>query len=152
VAAAVIITTLVLTAFIAVVSAGRYLATHSSQTNRKQNPQTDLLQPNSRWEGAFKFRPPNQDATGAVVFDVQSRDGDRFTGHYATENGKWQYEVLGRIRESEISLEFTRIIHEAEPRRIVGIAKVTGRLDGDRMVLLYQDEDSVADMTLWRAN
>jgi len=115
-------------------------------------PPADPLPASSRWEGAFKFRPPHQDITGAVVLNIQSREGDRFVAIYATENGQWQYEGIGQIHESEITLEFTRIIHEAEPRRIVGIAKVTGRVHGDRMELLYQDEDSVADMTLWRTN
>lgn len=112
----------------------------------------DPLPANSRWEGAFKFRPPNERYTGEVRLDITGRHGESFVGIYATEAGRWQWEVTGTLRDGKIDWEFTRIIHEAEPRQVVGHAKVSGRLRGPSMEVLYHDQDSVADMTLWRAN
>jgi hypothetical protein len=111
----------------------------------------DPLPVNSRWEGVFKFRPPNNAYSGEVRLEITGRQGESFVGIYATEAGQWQWEVSGILHASKIDWEFTRIIHEAEPRQVVGRAKVTGRLDGPWMEVQYQDENSVADMTLRRA-
>jgi hypothetical protein len=128
-----------------------FLAIFMRSNPHANPPKADPLPANSRWEGNFRFRPPHGDERHDVTLDITQRQDGSFIGIYATESDKWQWEVAGAVREGQIAWEFTRVLHEAEPRNLVGHAKVTGRLQGDRMDLLYKDEDSIADMTLLRA-
>jgi len=118
---------------------------------RTPPPAPDPLPVNSHWQGTFRFRPPHGTERHDGTLDVTQRQDGSFMGVYATESDKWQWEITGTVHDGHIAWEFTRVIYEAEPRNLVGRAKVTGRLEGNRMELLYQDDDSIADMTLLRA-
>jgi len=110
----------------------------------------DPLPANSQWEGTFQFRPPIENYSGDVRLHVTRRQGELFDGIYATEAGKWQWEVSGSVRAGKIEWQLERIIREAKPGQATGRAKVIGRLDGSLMEAEYQDGNSIADLTLKR--
>ncbi len=110
----------------------------------------DPLPANSQWEGTFQFRPPIEQYSGDVRLNVTRRQGELFDGIYATETGKWQWEVSGSVRDGKIEWQLERIIREAKPGQATGRAKVIGRLDGPLMEAEYQDGNSIADLTLKR--
>ena len=111
------------------------------------------LEPGSTWVGAFVFRPPIVDYTGDVSLRVVDRTGANFTGLYSTEGGNYVWECRGKVRGKLISWEFTRVVREKTPTKVVGHAHVTGRISGEVMKDLVFDSpgNGTADMTLTRS-
>lgn len=110
------------------------------------------LEPGSTWVGAFVFRPPIVDYTGDVSLRVVDRTGANFIGLYSTEGGNYVWECRGEVRGKLISWDFTRVVREKTPTKVVGHSRVTGRISGDVMSDLLFDSpgDGIADMTLTR--
>jgi serine/threonine protein kinase/Tfp pilus assembly protein PilF len=77
-----------------------------------------------RWAGRFTFA--GMEYVGDVELTLTERTGDAFKGVYATEQGKYAWEVAGTIRGSDIRWDFTKIVREPEPRFLVGNATVAG--------------------------
>lgn len=110
----------------------------------------DLLQTGSRWKGDFAFREPITNYTGDVMVIITERIGNTFKGEYSTETGKWQWKIQGTVDKDAVNWDFTEIIKEAEPRTVVGTAKVRATLLGSEMKgeFYIPNTKTVADMTL----
>jgi serine/threonine-protein kinase len=102
----------------------------------------------SRWQGDFLFRPPIENYGGDVAIDVESRDGETFTGRYTSENGDYCWRIAGTVRGGEVRWRFTEVVREKEPQNVVSSARGEGRLSGDELVGLFSDADSTADLRL----
>jgi hypothetical protein len=112
-------------------------------------PPADALQPGSVWAGTFQFRHPF-DGEGPVELRVTSREGDRFEGDYTTEAGRYAWRVAGTARGGQVQWKFTEVIHEEQPKDVVGKAHVQGTYDDKVMDVVFHHEvdDSTADMQL----
>jgi hypothetical protein len=117
---------------------------------RSQAP-PDALPVHSRWTGDFRFRSP-LDYTGDVELTVQERSGDRFRANYQTENGQYEWEVDGTLRDGAITGRFTRAIRDNAEHDVVGIARLDGRAEGGRLKLTFTQYAHVADLSLRRAD
>ena len=112
------------------------------------------LTPGSRWVGTFAFRPPFENYRGDVSLLIKERNGAKFTGIYATEGESYVWECHGDIQGNAISWGFARVIREKTPTNVVGVAHVTGRIEGDAMKSLVFEEpnEGAADMSLIRTH
>ncbi|HVS40167.1 MAG TPA: serine/threonine-protein kinase [Gemmataceae bacterium] len=111
-------------------------------------PAADAFQAGSEWDGAFRWIPVGDHDDGDVHVVVAERDGARFRGIYATEAGAYQWEIEGTVQGGKARWGFTRVLREQEPRDLVGHASVEAQCDGDRLEGVYQDQDSMARLTL----
>jgi hypothetical protein len=112
-------------------------------------PLADPFPAGSRWQGTFLFRPPIQNWGGDVAIDVDSRDGDSFTGIYTSERA-YCWRIAGTVRDGEVRWRFTEVVREKERTNVVATARGEGRLSGDELVALFIDPESTADMRLRR--
>jgi hypothetical protein len=92
----------------------------------------DFLLPGSQWHGYFDFEPAGN-GSGSVSLQIRERQGDTFRGSYVTEGGKWGWLVKGTLRGTMITWEFTDVVHEQEPRNVVGAAHVEGRCQNNQI-------------------
>jgi serine/threonine-protein kinase len=110
----------------------------------------DPLPAGSHWLGAFAFRPPIVNYVGDVAIEIDTRDGDSFTGVYTTEQGRYSWGIAGTIAAGEARWQFTHIRHEQEPRDVVGRVRCTARLEGDELVGVFSHPSGTADLRLRR--
>jgi hypothetical protein len=116
-------------------------------------------QAETTWKGTFRFRPPMQEYVGDVTIVVTHREGNQFSGTYATENGAYLWEIAGRVARDEagesIEWHVVRAVLELEPRPSMRAARATGVLRDNlcQQVLRIPDGsdpngESIADLTL----
>jgi serine/threonine protein kinase len=111
-----------------------------------------LLPSGSRWNGTFRFRPPNQDYRGDVDLQVTECHGGTFAGRYSTESGVYCWQVRGSIHGTRIDAALVEAVRGAGAENAVGKARITGEITGRTLEGQYRDPDSVADLRLQRAD
>jgi hypothetical protein len=111
----------------------------------------DDLQPGTEWSGVFRFRPPIKEYTGDVVLHVERREGEKFTGTYATERGQFVWRVQGTVHDGHIAWEFVEVIKESIPTEVVGNASVEGTYETGKLTVVFHHraKKTLADMVLW---
>jgi serine/threonine-protein kinase len=124
----------------------------TKSTNLAPSP-SDMLQQGSAWSGMFEFRPPITRYISDVQVRVLTRDGERFTAIYTTENKQYEWHIAGTIREGAIQADFTKAIREGGTP-LVGKARLSGQCKGEEMTLVFThpDNKSTADMKLRRVS
>jgi hypothetical protein len=95
----------------------------------------DPFRRGSLWAGTFRFDPT--DPPNPVAVKIGHRQGDRFRGNYLTEGGDYEWEIEGTTKDGKIHWDFTRMVREAEPRRVVGHARVDGTYQGTDMEVVF---------------
>jgi len=111
---------------------------------------SDPVQVGSQWKGHFRFLPPVMGYTGDIRVTVKERKGNIFKGAYATEDGKYEWEIEGTVDHGAIRWEFTRIVREKEPTHVVDNAYVEGRYEGRNMEVRFRHpyDNSEAELLL----
>jgi serine/threonine-protein kinase len=117
------------------------------------------------WTGMFRFRPPIEDYVGDVRIVVTEREGNAFSGTYATENGAYVWEITGSVAQNgrgdgdSIEWHVVRVLNEREPRPMMLKAHATGTLRGNESQQIlgipeagHANAESIADLTLHREN
>jgi hypothetical protein len=92
----------------------------------KDNHPADLFQAGSEWQGTFRWSGDDYDRPVRLM--VQERDGDRFKGTYDGDDGQYVWRIEGTVREARVEWRFTDIVHEREPKAVVGVATISGTL------------------------
>jgi hypothetical protein len=109
----------------------------------------DVIQPGSRWSGQARWLPKLVGGPQITVI-IRERNGDEFRGSYIAFEGTGRYEwrIMGKVRQGSVQWHFTEVVQEASPTEVVEKARVEGTLDGESMELFYRDADSAAQLLL----
>jgi serine/threonine protein kinase len=110
----------------------------------------DCIQAGSQWRGYFRFLPPIKGYYGDVRVSITERQGNTFKGTYATEDGRYEWEIKGTLDQSAVRWGFTRTIREKHPTHVEGSAFVEGHCEGTKMELRFRHpyDNSEADMVM----
>ncbi|MCA9190849.1 MAG: serine/threonine protein kinase [Planctomycetales bacterium] len=101
------------------------------------------------WTGTFRFIGNN--VVGDATFTIERLAGEFLSGTYTTEQGEFEWAIEGTIKGNQVSFQLTEAKSaSAQAVDVVGIAIVSGQIDGDQFRGLYQDPDSQAQMQLKR--
>jgi hypothetical protein len=80
---------------------------------------------------------------------ILKRDADQFQGIYNADNGDYEWRIEGTIKDEKVDWRFTETIHEKDPKRVAGVATVSGTFKEDGYLEgRFQGKDSRADLTL----
>jgi serine/threonine protein kinase len=128
-----------------------WLSRHTDHPDAKasvaaQNTQ-DHFQPECEWVGFLRWR--GTDYNRPVLVTIKERDGNRFTGIYNAEDGDYLWRIEGSIEQQNVEWRFTDIIREKDPKRVAGVATVSGTLAEDgRLDAQFQGPDGRANVVL----
>jgi serine/threonine protein kinase len=106
----------------------------------------------AEWSGRFVFRGRLSGYEGDVRLRIIASEGNSFRALYATEGGKFEWEVAGTERGDSVRWEFMRATRGTVNPSIVGKAHVQGSYRTEVLELIFTDVDSIADVVLTRSH
>lgn len=112
-----------------------------------QKDERDVFQAKSLWRGSFHWIG-DESYQGKVDLKVEERDGEQFKGTYDADEGRYVWRIEGTVKGRVVWWQFTAVVHEDDPKTVVGHATVEGELKGEQLDARYHDDDSIANMTL----
>ncbi|HVS36174.1 MAG TPA: serine/threonine-protein kinase, partial [Gemmataceae bacterium] len=118
-----------------------------STTSSPVQPGTDGFQAGDGWDGTSHWENSIQKRT--IHVKITERTGERFLGIYTVNQGEYIWRIEGTIRPGMVEWRCTEAIHEAEPHpEAVEFGRFTGQVEGNQLNVRYQDNDSVAFLSL----
>jgi hypothetical protein len=103
------------------------------------------------WKGEYRFFPLGM-KDGDLVVRITARDGQRFDGVYATENGSYEWRIAGTLEGAKIHWGFTEALKGDNAEQLVGKGTVDGTLQGATILGEFHDssDNSHAEIKITR--
>ncbi len=143
--------TLVVMLLFSLINGSRALKDSAATPNSPAEQQDVLLPAGSLWKGTYKFLPADSDVPdGEMELQVDERSNDTFKGTYYSEQREFAWRIEGAVHGNELSWNFVSAIRDNSAGDVVGVVRVSGTLNGDRISALWSQNGESARLNFVR--